>query len=78
MEKRTHTQENNYGVKFELGQKFTLYKKFGKNEGTDCFISQISPSGKFFKVNKSDLVFSIKTLHSNGSTISSGSYLIAQ
>jgi len=78
MEQRKETLENNFGTRFQLGQKFTLYKKFGKNEGTDCSISQISPSGKFFKVNKSDSVFSIKTLHSNGSTISSGSYLIAQ
>jgi hypothetical protein len=78
MEKRTHTQANKFGVKFELGQKFMLYKTFGKNEAVECFISEIYSSGKFFKVNKSDLVFSIKTLHSNGSTISSGYYLIAQ
>ena len=75
MKQRTETQENNFGVKFQLGQKFTLYKKFGKNEGVDCSISQISPSGMFFKVNKSNLLFSIKTLNSKGSTISSGCYV---
>jgi hypothetical protein len=78
MEQRTETQENNFGVKFQIGQKLTLYKIFGKIEGVDCFISQISPSGMFFKVNKSSLLFSIKTLHSKGSTISSGCYLSAK
>jgi hypothetical protein len=76
MEKRTETQENNFGVKFQLGQKFTLHKVFGKSEGIDCSIIEISPSGKFFKVSGSDKVFSIKSLHSNGSTLVTGYYLI--
>jgi hypothetical protein len=78
MEKRKETQENNFGRKFKIGQKFTLYKKFGKLDGENCFISEISQSGLFFKVNKSDELFSIKTLHSKGSSYTSGYYLIPQ
>ena len=33
MEKRKETQENNFGRKFKIGQKFTLYKKFGQADG---------------------------------------------
>lgn len=78
MEKRKETQENNFGRKFKIGQKFTLYKKFGKADGGNCSISEISPSGLFFKVNKSDKLFSIKTLHSKGTNYTSGYYLIPQ
>ena len=78
MEKRKETQENNFGRKFKIGQKFTLYKKFGKADGENCSISEISSSGLFFKVNKSDKLFSIKTLHSKGTNYTSGYYLIPQ
>ncbi len=77
MEKRKETQENNFGRKFKIGQKFTLYKKFRKDKdaGENCSIKEISPSGLFFKVDKSDKLFSIKTLHSKGSNYTSGYYL---
>lgn len=79
MEKRKETQENNFGRKFKIGQKFTIYKRFGKLDGISCSITEISPSGLFFKVNKlTDLSFSIKTLHSKGATITSGYYLLPQ
>lgn len=72
---RTETQSNNFGVVYTLGQEFSLHKKFGKNDGEKTFITEILPSGLFFKVDKCDIAFSIKTLHSKGSTISSGYYL---
>ena len=75
MEKRKETQENNFGRKFKIGQKCTLSKRFGKVDGENCSINEISPSGLFFKVDKSDKLFSIKTLHSRGSTYTSGYYL---
>lgn len=78
MESRKETQENNFGKKFKIGQKFTMYKKFGKPDGENCFITEISQSGLFFKVNKSDKLFSIKTLHSKGTNYTSGYYLIPQ
>lgn len=62
-------------AQIEIGQKFTLHRIFGNLE-ENCFVTQISPSGKFFKVDKSKKLFSIKTLHSKGSTITSGYYLI--
>lgn len=78
MQKRNETQANNFGRIFRLGEKFTIHKRFGKIGGENCAISEISPSGLFFKVNKSDKLFSIKTLHSKGSTLTNGFYLIPQ
>ena len=77
---RVETQENNFGLKFKVGQKFTLHKNFGKRGSEEtCSISEISPSGLFFKVDKvTDVLFSIKTLQSKGATYTSGYYLISQ
>lgn len=76
MENRQETKENNFGVKFEIGQKFILHKNFGISLGEECFVSEISKSGLFFKVNISNMLFSIKTLRSKDSTYTSGYYLI--
>ena len=73
---RNETQENNFGVSYKLGDKFILGKKFGNNKDVEVSITEIMPSGLFFKVDKSDKTFSIKTLHSKGSTYTSGEYLI--
>ena len=72
---RNETQENNFGVSYKLGDKFTLGRKFG-NKDEEVFITEIMPSGLFFKVDKSSKIFSIKTLHSRGSTYTSGEYLV--
>jgi DNA repair protein RadC len=72
---RNETQENNFGVSYKLGDKFTLGRKFG-NKDEQVSITEIMPSGLFFKVDKSSKVFSIKTLHSRGSTYTSGEYLV--
>ena len=72
---RNETQENNFGVSYKLGDKFTLGRKFG-NKDEEVFITEIMPSGLFFKVDKSSKIFSIKTLHSRGSTNTSGEYLV--
>jgi hypothetical protein len=72
---RNETQENNFGVSYKLGDKFTLGKKFG-NKDEQVSITEIMPSGLFFKVDKSDKLFSIKTLHSRGSNLTSGEYLV--
>jgi hypothetical protein len=73
---RNETQENNFGVSYKLGDKFILGKNFGNNKDVEVSITEIMPSGLFFKVDKSDKTFSIKTLHSKGSTYTSGEYLI--
>ena len=73
---RNETQENNFGVSYKLGDKFILGKKFGNNKDVEVSITEIMPSGLFFKVDKSGKTFSIKTLHSKGSTYTSGEYLI--
>ena len=73
---RNETQENNFGVSYKLGDKFILGKKFGNNKDVEVSITEIMPSGLFFKVDKSDKTFSIKTLHSKGSTYTSGEYLV--
>jgi len=73
---RNETQENNFGVSYKLGDKFILGKRFGDNKDIEVSITEIMPSGLFFKVDKSDKTFSIKTLHSKGSTYTSGEYLI--
>ena len=78
MEKRTETRANNFGVVYLLGEKFDLYKVFSSQKIGTCEIVHISPSGNFFKVSGSDKVFSTKTLHSNGSTIVTGYYLVHQ
>ena len=70
------TRENNFGKRFFIGDRFNLYRTFGKNVPIECYITEISDSGLFFKVNKSDKLFSIKTLHSKGSTITNGYYLV--
>jgi hypothetical protein len=82
MEQRTETRVSaTYGRKFFLGEKFTLHKRSGSiqefmnRKREECYINKISPSGNFFKVNISDKVFSIKTLKSNGSTLSKGFFL---
>lgn len=72
---RNETQENNFGVSYKLGDKFTLGRKFG-NKDEEVFITEIMPSGLFFKVDKSSKIFSIKTLHSRGATYTSGEYLV--
>jgi hypothetical protein len=73
--KRNETIENNFGVSYKLGDKFTLGKRFGKKD-EEVSIVEIMPSGLYFKVDKSDKLFSIKTLHSRGSNLTSGEYLV--
>jgi hypothetical protein len=77
-QERQESQENNFGISYKVGQRFTLYKKFGEDKGEDCSISEISTTGLFFKVDKSDILFSIKTLQSRGSSYTSGYYLTPQ
>jgi hypothetical protein len=76
VEKRNETQENNFGVTYKLDDKFTLQKQMGNNKSQDVSIIEILPSGLFFKVDKSNNLFSIKTLRSKGSSYTSGEYLV--
>jgi ribosomal protein S18 acetylase RimI-like enzyme len=73
---REETQENNFGVRYKLGDKFTLSSQMSNRPSVEVSIVEIMPSGLFFKVDKSKNSFSIKTLHSKGSTYTSGEYLI--
>ena len=82
MEQRKETLvSTTYGRRFFLGEKFTLHKRsasiqeFMNRKREECYVSNISPSGKFFKVNIVDEIFSIKNLKSNGSTFSEGFFL---
>jgi riboflavin synthase len=66
-------------LNLELAMKFT--DRFGGHlvQGhvdAAAKITEISPSGLFFKVDKSNNLFSIKTLQSKGSSYTSGEYLI--
>jgi hypothetical protein len=71
----TTTKENNFGRTFKIGDTFIIRKNFGKTEQV-VKIKSISPSMKFFKVDGFPyLTFSIETLRSKGSTITSGYYL---
>ena len=64
---------------FKIGEKVNIYKNFGKvGAEENCYIIEICSSGLFFKVNNSDKLFSIKTLHSKGSNHTSGYYLIPE
>jgi len=72
---REETQENNFGVSYKLGDKFILKYMMSPKEGIETSITEILPSGLFFKVDKSSNTFSIKTLHSKGSSFTSGQYL---
>jgi hypothetical protein len=73
---RTETQENNFGVSYKIGDEFTLGSNLSSRPNIEVYIVEILPSGLFFKVDKSTKVFSIKTLNSKGSTLTSGEYLI--
>lgn len=68
------TKNNHFGESFSIGQKMLLQRRFG-NMQEEVTITEILPSGKFFKVDKSNHTFSILTLHSKGSTITNGYYL---
>jgi hypothetical protein len=74
--KREETQENNFGVTYKLGDKFNLGYNVSTRPNIEVSIVEIIPSGLFFKVNNSTKLFSVKTLQSKGSTISSGEYLV--
>lgn len=73
---RTETQQNNFGKSFKLGDKFKLHNNMSFKEGVETAVVEILPSGLFFKVDKSNKTFSIKTLHSKGSSYTSGQYLV--
>ena len=73
---REETQENNFGVSYKLGDKFILNDVMSSKKGIETSITEILPSGLFFKVDKSSNTFSIKTLHSKGSSLTRGQYLI--
>lgn len=73
---REETQENNFGIRYKLGDKFLLNDMMSSKSPIETSIVEILPSGLFFKVDKSNKVFSIKTLHSKGASYTSGQYLI--
>jgi biotin operon repressor len=73
---REETQENNFGVSYKLGDKFILNGVMSSKQGIETSITEILSSGLFFKVDKSSNTFSIKTLHSKGSSLTSGQYLV--
>lgn len=60
----------------KMGDKFTLHKVFSRMSFGECEVVSISPSEKWFKVNGIDKSFSAKNLHSKGSTMTSGYYLV--
>jgi hypothetical protein len=76
MSDRQETQENNFGVSYKLGDKFNLGYRVSDRPNVEVSIVEIMPSGLYFKVDKSSKLFSIKTLHSKGSTYTSGEYLV--
>jgi len=76
MSDRQETQENNFGVSYKLGDKFNLGYRVSDRPNIEVSIVEIMPSGLYFKVDKSSKLFSIKTLHSKGSTYTSGEYLV--
>jgi hypothetical protein len=72
---RQITMENSHGVRYQVGQQFTLARRFSNTEEIVRIIS-ITDSGKFFKVSGNvKKSFSIETLHSIGTTITNGYYL---
>jgi hypothetical protein len=72
---RTTTAKGRFNRTYKLGDKFILRRQFGNSEEIVKIVS-ILPSGKFFKVSGHQQSFSIETLHSRGSSITSGYYLI--
>lgn len=73
---RNETQENNFGVTYKLGDKFSLGRNFDNKDTEVSIITEIMPSGLFFKVDKSSKIFSVKSLKSRGTTYTSGEYLV--
>jgi hypothetical protein len=63
-------------VSYKLGDKFSLGYNVSSKPSVEVSIVEIMPSGLYFKVDKSSKLFSIKSLHSKGSTYTSGEYLV--
>lgn len=60
-EARQTTKENNLGKRYAIGDEFILSERWTERMD-EVRIVEILPSGKFFKVDKSNKTFSVKTL----------------
>lgn len=65
------TFTNKMGVTITVGQKSLLTRNFSNTEGKEGFVTEITPSGRYFKVSNHDGLFSTLTFHLRGTFMGS-------
>lgn len=61
------TYTNKFGKTISVGQECVLCRRFSTERGEKCIITEITPSGKYFKVDKHPNLFSTQTFNCKGS-----------
>ena len=65
------TFTNKMGITISVGQDSVLHKKFLKVDGEEGVVTEITPSGRYFKVSNHSGLFSTLTFNLKGSFMGS-------
>lgn len=66
-----NTFTNKMGVTITVGQKSLLTRNFSNTEGKEGVVTEITPSGRYFKVSNHDGLFSTLTFNLRGTFMGS-------